>query len=95
VWLHPGVLEHWLAAAPIVVLGAPLGALAVSLLPRTATLGLVALLCLVQLAWICAQAKLSPVGIAWVVAAALGLAGMLELLHAQGRRAARARPRLL
>lgn len=94
-WLHPGVLEHWLAAAPIVVLGAPLGALAVSRLPRTATLGLVALLCLAQLAWICAQAKLSPVGIAWVVAAALGLAGMLELLHAQSRRAARATPRLL
>jgi uncharacterized membrane protein YfcA len=93
--LHPGVLEHWLAAAPIVVIGAPLGALAVSLIPRTGTLALVALLCLAQLAWICAQARLSPLEIAWVAAAALGLAGLLELLRAQGRRAARATPGLL
>jgi uncharacterized membrane protein YfcA len=93
--LHPGVAEHWLAAAPVVVLGAPLGALAVSLIPRTGTLGLVALLCLAQLAWVCAQARLSSAGIAWVVAAALGLAGALQLLHAHGRRAALARSGLL
>ena len=40
--------------------GAPLGALAVSAIPRTATLALVALLCLGQLAWVCVQARLSP-----------------------------------
>jgi len=93
--LHPGVGGYWLAAAPVVVLGAPLGALAVSAIPRTGTLALVALLCLGQLAWICAQARLAPAGIAWVVAAVLALGGMLQLLHAQGRRASRASPRLL
>ena len=93
--LHPGVADHWLAAAPVVVLGAPLGALAVRVIPRTGTLALVALLCLAQLVWICAQARLSPIGIAWVVAAVLGLGGMLQLLRAQGRRAGRATPRLL
>ena len=80
--LHPGVADHWLAAAPVVVLGAPLGALAVSVIPRAGTLALVALLCLAQLAWICTQARLSPAGIAWVVAAVLGLGGMLQLLPA-------------
>jgi uncharacterized membrane protein YfcA len=93
--LHPGVAGHWLAAAPVVVLGAPLGALAVSVIPRTGTLALVALLCLAQLAWICAQARLSPAGIACVVAAVLGLGGMLLLLRTQDRRAGRATPRLL
>jgi uncharacterized membrane protein YfcA len=90
--LHPGVAEHWLAAAPVVVLGAPLGALVVSVIPRTGTLGLVALLCLAQLAWVCAQARVTAAGLAWVVAAVLGLVGALQLLHAHGRRAA---PRLL
>ena len=87
--LHPGLAGHWLAAAPIVVVGAPLGALAVSLIPRTATLALVALLCLAQLAWFCAQARLSPTGIALVMGAVLGLGGMLQLLYARGQRAAR------
>jgi uncharacterized membrane protein YfcA len=91
--LHPGVAERWLAAAPIVVLGAPLGVLAVSLIPRTGTLALVAVLCLAQLAWICAQARLSPGGVAGVAMAVLGLAGALQLLRARG--AARPTPGLL
>jgi uncharacterized membrane protein YfcA len=83
--LHPGVGAHWLAAAPIVVVGAPLGALAVSVIPRTATLALVAVLCVAQLVWTCAQAQLAPVAVALVVAATLGLGVLLETLHARGR----------
>jgi uncharacterized membrane protein YfcA len=84
--LHPGVAAHWLAAAPIVVVGAPLGALAVSVIPRTATLALVAVLCVAQLVWMCAQAQLAPAAAALVVAAALGLGVLLEELHTRGRR---------
>lgn len=87
--LHPGVAGHWLAAAPVVVVGAPLGALAVSVIPRTATLALVAVLCLAQLVWTCAQARLSLAETALVAAAVLGLGVALEALYAQGRRAAR------
>jgi hypothetical protein len=83
--LHPGVGAHWLAAAPIVVLGAPFGALAVSVIPRTATLALVAVLCVAQLVWTCAQAQLAPVAVALVVAATLGLGVLLETLHARAR----------
>ena len=87
--LHPGVAEHWLAAAPVVVVGAPLGALAVSVIPRTATLALVALLCLAQLVWTCAQAR------ALAGRHRVGGGGgarprrLLELLHAQVARRAR------
>lgn len=86
--LAPGVAEHWLAAAPVVVVGAPLGALAVSVIPRTATLAFVAVLCLAQLVWICVQSQLAPAEIALVAAAVLALVALLEGLHVRGRRAA-------
>lgn len=78
--LAPGVAEHWLAAAPVVVIGAPLGAFAVSVIPRTATLTLVAVLCLVQLVWICWQVQLAPSGLALVAAAVFASAALLEAL---------------
>jgi hypothetical protein len=82
-----------LAAAAPIRCWAALGALAVSLIPRTGTLALVAVLCLAQLVWICAQARLSPGGVAGVAMAVLGLAGALQLLRARG--AARPTPGLL
>ena len=51
--LHPGVFENWLAAAPIVALGAPLGVAAVYVLGRKLTLLFVATLCLLQFIWTC------------------------------------------
>ncbi len=45
------VLHNWLAAAPIVALGAPVGVFIVRRIPRAPTLVVVSLLCLVQLAW--------------------------------------------
>ena len=47
----PAVLGHWLAAAPVVAIGAPAGALLVSKLNRRITLLVVATLCVGQLAW--------------------------------------------
>ncbi|USD20627.1 sulfite exporter TauE/SafE family protein [Microbulbifer variabilis] len=54
---QPGVFGNWLAAAPVVALGAPLGVFVVSLLGRKPTLLIVALLCVVQLVWICASER--------------------------------------
>jgi len=42
---------YWLAAAPVVALGAPLGAVAVSLIGRRPTLLFVSLLCVAQYLW--------------------------------------------
>lgn len=49
--MDPEVYANWLAAAPVVALGAPLGAFIVSLISRTPTLILVSLLCIAQFFW--------------------------------------------
>ena len=49
--LQPGVYENWLAAAPIVALGAPLGVFIVNKLGRKSTLYVVAVLCVGQFVW--------------------------------------------
>jgi len=49
--VQPGVFENWLAAAPIVALGAPLGAFIVEKIGRKPTLLFVAVLCIGQFIW--------------------------------------------
>lgn len=48
---QPGVLGNWLAAAPVVALGAPLGVFVVGLIGRKPTLLVVAILCIGQYLW--------------------------------------------
>lgn len=50
---QPGVYENWLAAAPIVALGAPLGVFIVEYIGRKPTLLVVATLCIGQFIWTC------------------------------------------
>ncbi len=71
--LQPGVYENWLAAAPIVALGAPLGAFIVAYLGRRPTLLVVAVLCVGQFAWTCYDERV-----------ALGLAGQAAAVAAVG-----------
>jgi uncharacterized membrane protein YfcA len=49
--VEAGTFENWLAAAPVVAIGAPLGALVVSKLNRRSTLVAVSLLCVAQFVW--------------------------------------------
>ncbi len=49
--IAPEVYTNWLAAAPIVALGAPFGALVVNLISRTPTLVVVSILCIGQFIW--------------------------------------------
>ncbi len=49
--IDPAVFHNWLAAAPVVALGAPLGAIIVNYLPRRPTLLIVSSLCLGQFFW--------------------------------------------
>ncbi len=80
--VEPGVFGNWVAAAPVVALGAPLGAFIVSLIGRKPTLIVVAILCVVQLFWTFyrEQEALGSMGIAIALAAvALCLYGFEKL----------------
>jgi uncharacterized protein len=92
VGLQPGVYENWLAAAPIVALGAPLGVVVVSLVGRKPTLLVVAVLCVGQFVWTCydERAALGPAGFAAAAGAVAVLLFGFEWLRALG--ALRARP---
>lgn len=71
--LQPGAFDNWLAAAPIVALGAPLGVFMVNLIGRKPTLLFVAVLCVGQFVWTC-----------YVERTALGFIGLLIALGAVG-----------
>jgi uncharacterized membrane protein YfcA len=85
------VFMSWLAAAPVVIVGAPLGSLFVSVVPRVATLHSVALLCIAQFVWIVHDVRPSP--LQWVfVTLGLGLATALyAVMYHLGRPARPAR----
>ena len=74
---QPGAFENWLAAAPVVALGAPLGAYVVDLIGRRPTLLFVAALCVAQFVWMCV-AERSTLGTWGIVGACLAV-GLLVL----------------
>lgn len=71
--MQPGVYENWLAAAPVVALGAPLGAFMVELIGRKPTLLFVAVLCVGQFIWTCYNER-----------SALGFGGLIASVAAVG-----------
>lgn len=68
---QPEVYSNWLAAAPVVVLGAPLGAWMVQRLPRAPTLWIVSALCVVQFVWTCVHERLGG-PVLWLALAGVG-----------------------
>ncbi|MCW8126346.1 sulfite exporter TauE/SafE family protein [Microbulbifer halophilus] len=85
---HPEVFGNWLAAAPVVILGAPFGVFIVALVDRRLTLLVVALLCVGQLVWTC-FAERSALGVPGLLAAAAAVGLCLlafEYLRRLGRR---------
>ncbi len=84
--LSPGVYENWLAAAPVVALGAPLGAFVVDLIGRKPTLIFVAILCVGQFVWTCfvERTSLGAAGICFAVVCVGALLLGFERLRAWG-----------
>lgn len=84
--LQPGVFENWLAAAPIVALGAPFGAFVVEKIGRAPTLLVVAVLCVGQFTWTCytERATLGLLGVLFAVGAVGGCLIGFEKLRAVG-----------
>ena len=84
---RPELLGSWLAAAPVVALGAPLGVFVVQLVGRKPTLVFVSLLCLLQFAWMAwsERAHLGLWGIAASVAGLLACNLAFDILYRLGR----------
>jgi uncharacterized protein len=87
--VQPGVYENWLAAAPIVILGAPLGVFIVNRVGRAPTLYFVAVLCLLQFAWTIRNewAAIGPGGMLLAVAAVAAFVAGFEWLYRAGHAA--------
>lgn len=92
----PGLYGHWLAAAPVVALGAPLGAFAVERIGRRPTLLVVSVLCAVQFVWMAwhERAALGAVGVALSLGGLLAFNAAFHVLWRAGEHLAHRRGHL-
>lgn len=79
------VFANWLAAAPVVALGAPLGALVVNLISRTPTLVFVSLLCIGQFVWTLWHEHVSGMAFVLAILAVAGMNLVFQFLYRLGR----------
>ena len=89
--VQPGVYENWLSAAPVVAVGAPLGAWVVSKVGRKPTLFIVSILCVLQFVWTCYHEweLLQLKGLLFALAGVLVFNIIFQQLHNLGDRLAR------
>lgn len=80
------VFSNWLAASPIVLFGAPIGAFMVARIPRGPTLIFVSCLCVLQLVWTISRIGPTTKLLLIVTAAVAGMNLVFHLMHAYGRR---------
>ena len=83
--IDPEVFQCWIAAAPVVALGAPIGAWAVQKLPRVPTLVLISILCLVQFAWTLLEEQVGTAACVTAIASVLLMNLAFHTLYRLGR----------
>ncbi|MEX2213553.1 MAG: sulfite exporter TauE/SafE family protein [Phycisphaeraceae bacterium] len=83
--VDPEVFANWLAAAPIVALGAPFGAIIVNLISRTPTLVVVSILCVGQFIWTLAREQVSGLALVAALAGVLAMNAVFHVLYRWGR----------
>jgi hypothetical protein len=81
------VLPYWLAAAPVVVLGGPVGTIVSRHIPRVVLLTLVSIMCVAQYAWTCLQQNFNATQMFWATVAVGVLSLVLQLMFLFGQRA--------
>lgn len=86
--ISPDTVYQWLAALPVVIFGAPIGAYLVSVLPRLKVLYFVSALCVFQFLWTLNQTAHGSREWWFVVAAMAVALTVLSMLSAAGARAA-------
>lgn len=82
--IDPEVFANWLAAAPVVALGAPFGVIIVNLISRTPTLVLVSTLCVVQFAWTIVHEHVTGWSLIGAFAGVLAFNSVFHLLYTWG-----------
>lgn len=84
--ISPELYGNWLAAAPVVAVGAPFGAMIAAKIGRKPTLIIVSLLCLIQYLWTLSREweSLGWIGLAASIAGILLLNGLFHWLYHQG-----------
>lgn len=80
------VFSNWMAASPIVLLGAPLGAWVMTRIRRGPTLLFVSALCILQLVWTLSRVGATAPILFLTAMAVVGLNVLFHLLYAYGRR---------
>ena len=83
--VDPEVFANWLAAAPIVALGAPFGAIVVNLISRTPTLIVVSILCILQFIWTVVEERVTGVALLAALAGVLAMNAVFHMLYRWGR----------
>lgn len=83
--MDPEVFANWLAAAPVVALGAPFGAIVVNLISRKPTLLIVSMLCILQFVWTIVHERVSGLALLGAVVAVLAVNAGFHLLYHWGR----------
>lgn len=83
--IDPQVFSNWLAAAPIVALGAPFGAIVVNLISRTPTLIVVSLLCIGQFVWTLVHEQVTGLALLGALAGVVLFNAMFHGLYYLGR----------
>jgi uncharacterized membrane protein YfcA len=87
--LSEGLFANWLAAAPVVAIGAPVGVIMVRLVPRTFTLLVVSGLCIVQFFWTLRNEwdRITTPVLLGTIAGLLALNLVFMLVYDRGKRA--------
>ena len=83
--MSPAVFANWLAAAPVVALGAPFGALVVNLISRTPTILVVSILCIGQFVWTVVQEGVTGLLLVSAIAGVLVMNFVFMVLYHIGR----------
>lgn len=83
--IDPEVFYCWLAAAPVVAIGAPLGAWVVHRIPRVPTLIFISLLCLGQFFWTLIEEQVQGAALVGAIAGVLCMNAIFHLLYRWGR----------
>lgn len=84
-YMDPEVFANWLAAAPVVAIGAPFGAMIVNRIARAPTLVIVSILCIGQFIWTLVHEQVSGVALVGALGAVAVMNGMFHVLYRWGK----------